>query len=748
MFLDSLRRRPEVQPLPPPPPPKPAPAPAPVPAPAARPASDRSSFEPPRAQPVALQSPATGEKKPVAARPADSASQDAQVQQVAQQVDAAQVRGGAAEAARVLRERVETLPPELASRAVQASKPTLDRITAELGSKSKDADGGMDTKDKDAKAFDAIVGDLAAVTSHVSTATDGSDKAAVAALGESVTRNLSPKDIGRFDEALGQAAANGQGTELGLEVANQLKNSGRSEQASDILENVSIGASRLEKRFGELADKVKSANQELGWLVKNYGPLAKKEVVQQAIDDFRKQHPEYQEIEALGGAASRAMDSLTELPPSLNGLPYSQTLSDVGSRFTEKRLNDVGSLTKSGQTELARLAKEDSPNVLDRLEKIVGPPAKAGELYTELGKNLTKAVAEDAVAKAVAGDHSGVRSTLASLDRRAGLLGVDPLRIQSALTEVDTITNPATSATERTAALGRLQDKAGKLQAFGAGSQLADALRTVAVVGGAVATAQSAKKAITDPSAENFARLASDTVGLGANGTQLFASIRGNNALANGIGAETHWLGKAGKIAGGVGVALDALDATKKALEGDFAGAGIGVVKVAGGAALLAGGAWTGPGIVLVAGATFAGAAYAKVQQSNIHENATTERFIQQLGVKDPEVARHLRNADSEGRSTGPVIAALADHLQVPREQLFDYLSTQPADRVLQFVKAAHGVDPDKDGRFQETADNDHNIIPPPPGGYTTFPDRTPHSLHGLQNWLEINGFSDAPGVR
>jgi hypothetical protein len=204
-----------------------------------------------------------------------------------------------------------------------------------------------------------------------------------------------------------------------------------------------------------------------------------------------------------------------------------------------------------------------------------------------------------------------------------------------------------------------------------------------------------------------------------------------------------------GRVFGAAGAVLDAYTLVQAAREGDWAQAGISAVSVAGGIATALGA--TGVGLALGIGAAVVGLGYAqyqKVQASNRFESPETEAFIrgalEHAGVQNDdldEVVRHLRNADSDGRNVGVLIAQTAQRAGMEPIELLSAIARHSPGQVLDIVETGHGIDPRSDdlNDLPQTHESDDNVGQRvSQGRYSTI--GKPQSVEGFLRYLQNEG--------
>lgn len=170
------------------------------------------------------------------------------------------------------------------------------------------------------------------------------------------------------------------------------------------------------------------------------------------------------------------------------------------------------------------------------------------------------------------------------------------------------------------------------------------------------------------------------------------------------------------------GAALDLANAFKSFEKEQYVGGGLyGISAIGGGlgassslairGTLLADwGATIGGGISLAASIGLY--VYQDYEAARSHEDPAKE-FLEYAGI-DPKVARTLANFDSEGRSAGPIFAAMLEAGGIRRKEFKNFLNslTNPddLDRLDTLVKRARRVWPSEGNAFPRTSDNDESV--------------------------------------
>lgn len=662
-------------------------------------------------------------------------------------VEAAYRTGGAEAAARTLQELTVNASPEVAAQIVTAARSTVDKITADLTAKARDVDGDQFSNDEDSRAFDRTVADLSAALNAGASTPAG--KAELERVTSVITSDIKTNGIGRWDEALGNSALGGDAkdytkggvgdTGLAVSVMDSLTASGKTGEANDILQNVNGAVAAMTASTAALSDKVEAHNQDLARLIQDWSPLMTPEQLEQAIESFKDSHPAYAQLEAIAGDATRAADQLSRLPASLSGLGH---FDDVQGSLDDlsKNMGQLAALTDSGKAELAKLQEAAAqpgakPGLIDRLVGL----AERGSLPLDVMKQVSTALTNNAIATALAaseaGDTAALNRAIGTLENYGPIFGLDQNSMESLTASIADV-GAATTQTEATDALQRLNRSLDNLEGegvFTGTNGIGTAVRGAALILSIGTTVGSFKDAINDPNFESIVNAYSSAAGTGEAGVQFAQSFFKNSATLGRVGTVFE---VAGKIGGVLTTGIAVFQAGRALANGDPASAALYAAQAAAGILALAGA--TGAGFVIGVGAALALAQLNKVRASNEFEDEHTEAFLQGAGLS-PEATHHLRNADSDGRSVGPVFAEMARRMGVEPSEFLEAVGKLPPDQLLELVEAAHGVDPNGDGEFRQTADTDAQAGTTVTGGRMTREVR-PESIQGLIEFLENQG--------
>ncbi|TQF17979.1 hypothetical protein FJV41_00065 [Myxococcus llanfairpwllgwyngyllgogerychwyrndrobwllllantysiliogogogochensis] len=726
----------------------------------ARPLVNLSGAEAPPAAPPAGPAMAKAELPPPPAAPAPppGATQ-------AQAVADAFTKGGAEAAAAELRKQTENAPPDVAAEVLRAAQPTVDKITEELGKQAKKLDGGQFDSSLIAepqKKYDQVVTDLAAATNIA--VKDGKNQDVLQAVGASITRNIDQKDIGRFDEALGNAVTHGAGANLSLEVSRQLTETGRGKQADDILENVKEGTKAFNDHMKDVAKKVEDHNGKLAELIHAWGPLMTKDELTNAITEYKKGFSEYDELEKLGGQMVRTAQSLKEMPENLKGMDHADDIIKANEKLVAEQFPRIEQ-SGDAQQELQALFKREGTGgntILKDVPAIAKTTDNEKEFLTQFATTSLNVVAAQTMTGAGGSEPNAFNEMLEGVRRNAALFGLQPEQLNDVIAKIQNVKTEAAAYPVPDPASGgsfsvnlppglntALESLRGAIDGlsgmglFAFNDPLSKAFQSMGGVVAAWGVGTTVPKAFDNPSVTNVLTAINTTLGAALQVEALAGLFRATPQSGAAIGSR--WA--AGKFLGAVGAGITLAQGVMAAKDGDLAKAGIYAAQTAGQMALVATGfvgvsaslALTGVGIVLAVGAAWGFRQLDKVRASNKHENEHTEDFLKGGGVTQDGVAHHLRNADEDGRSVGPVLTALARHIGVDPTAMLDYVQGLPKDKVLALVEACHEVDANKEGVFPAKSPKDESLKPDSLGPAPIL--QSPNSLNGLVLWAQLRGY-------
>ena len=377
--------------------------------------------------------------------------------EAAKRVDAAYDKDGAGAAAAQLRSEAESAPPIVSAAILRSSQPTVEKIAKDLGDRSVRDDhpivvgrGALDQSKQ--IQFDRIVGDLAAA-SHAAER-DPSGTAATEAVAKSLVQHLDPDNVGRTDEALGNAIADGKGAELSVAVVQQLKSAGRTHEADNVLNRVEDGLNTLRQRFDDGVEAYAKAHEEKFYLQSSYGQLADSADVGQAKglqafwEQYENDHPKLAKTQAdLDRLTTAIFDASTVIgnaQGSFAGLDHADDVAGANMKVQrDEHLMDALSLSPTAQRTIADQTRRQEVDAGDarraltndsRQKELSRHEHTALELMAKVGGQSRNAVVRGGItmtkyylgiaSQAVkAGDTEGATRAIKTLDRYADVLG-------------------------------------------------------------------------------------------------------------------------------------------------------------------------------------------------------------------------------------------------------------------------------------------------------------------------------------
>lgn len=594
--------------------------------------------------------------------------------------------GGPGAAARKLRELTANVSPEEAARIIAACRPTVEQIAADLGRSSAQGENAIPKG-----AFDQIVGDLTAACHRAAKSPGG--RQAVAEVADSITRNVPAGSdaFNKFYSAFERAVGAGDGAELATEVTRQLQSAGRTTEAKFVFAGIRDGVRDLHDRVASVGEKVKKNNQELAWLVRNWGAMMTREQLQNAIAKYKSRHPEYAELDRLAGAALGTVDTLTNLPAGVKELDAENYVRKSAQYLlTDEKTQTAILQSPSARAELARMMKlsqAGEETLLDRLGDFPSSKAFRGNVLCA----LVDAAVKNAVEDRSSGRAEDAGRDVAQLKGYARQLGFDQTEVNQVVDQLGKCVAAKTvqEGKEAIEGLDRVINKlGGVLKEGGAGAeskQIEGSLRAAGLMLSIVGVAQSLQGA---QSPQQVVETLCDAAGVGRDGAELVAGMFDREGLLN---SAEFKLGS--KVIDRVGVGLDLIRTVQSAAKGDAVEAGLYAASTAGGLIMLSGSA--GPGALIVLAAAVGQYQHNRVKETNRHEASMNEEaklFLIDGGVRNEAVAVELLNQDGEGESPGPLFADLAEHLDLTPSEFFGYLNKLTPGQTKALVRAAHDV--------------------------------------------------------
>ncbi len=477
---------------------------------------------------------------------------------------------------------------------------------------------------------------------------------------------------GDTDSTLARYALNGPGGANGAGVAGGVESGLRFHSSS----------------FGEAADRVDQLDRDLSYLSLNYGPFMSANELTAAQEEFRREHAdEYQAYEdKSAGLVSNVnnIQRLQEMRAEYDGDnsrkdPFARDLdldSVSGDLLTRVR---QASGTEQGRAELAvelERVGRGQPSFLSDLDSLGGDSEEAKQEREALRKGVFDTSISFAAEAAASGSTTEVRKQL------DGLAATFPDFPPESLELLEGLANGAADLSER---LPEALNVPGDPEST-------DRLRRAGALLGLAGLAHNGIDIVSgNADAEAMLSTLADGTELG---TEVF-----KNALSKTFSPSS--VRTVGRVAGGVGVALSAVDTVRSLADGDIASAGLSLASTIGGTLLLSSSTGVGAIISVAALAGHVGLAqYRKVDASNHYESKDTERFISHAladanltSGQRAEALHQLRNADEDGRLTGVLLRQTADQAGISPRELLTQIAQLSENDIKAIVTKGHRVD-------------------------------------------------------
>lgn len=615
------------------------------------------------------------------------------------------------------------------------SNRALSVLASNLGEAAIEVDGKLTAfgpKNPKQAAFDRIVVGLSKAVSLVA------DKAITKRLGDIIAARIG-SNIGRFDESFELAVTGGQGAALAGAVAKAVARKGERNSAGHIVEGIERGSKTFQTKFDTAADKVDKANRDLFYLIAQWGPMygdteEGKKALQARIEEFKNNHPEYEELDRLSTNIGSDLEVLHDLQSLF---PEKQNLKDR-ERDWLKEIPRFGA-TENGRRSLADAVERSAHggSFLDRLEG-----AEFNGVRQEAGQQALTAGLARLVEAVQSGDRGSLQAASDGLIHSHDLFGESEAAMTEVVGDLKAISNAslsvaASAANSMDRAAGNLLDSIERLIK---NPVTATKLKTAGGIIGAIAGGINFSE---DP--KNWQSAIAPLEALFDIG-EARASFKGGKLFKA--------LGNTANALNAFGIAIDGYGAIKALDKGDLVGAGISATGVVGGLVTMTAttGATLGVGLALGVGSAIAGlirAHHKKVEASNHFESTEAQRFIrgalEEAGVSDghiDKVVGHFSNADDEGRQVGILIAQAAERAGITPKKLIQLIGKLKPSQVLDIVEAGHGVDPTGDSLHdlpQSDPERDQYVgtTPQRNGRYTNRRDTRPRTVEGFLLYLE-----------
>lgn len=534
---------------------------------------------------------------------------------------------------------------------------------------------------------EAVLEELSRLTASVG------DPALTRQLAETLAGVLEGSDfVGEVADALKKNLS--QGGDAGLAV--EMVRAAGQDVATRLSDKLAEGFKSFYERTQKLGEKVGELNGDLGYLVQNFGPMMSEEELQRAIADFKSKHPEFAQLEALGGAAVSNLEYVQQFEQLVNSKVDSDKRSEIHRDINLTKASGAAALalpTEGAQKAVGDLLAREGRGEdtwLSHLDRCA-----SGDVTQGAGLFQGALFNAGIIQAAAAGGEPG-HDILQGLAQTGGLLGLtgdDATRVADDLNRILASKDPAALD----AALGTLNDTLGVL-GDGLPPNAVGRLKAAGAGLGIAGIGLSGYQLAEHPSLRNLATFLADGTELAAQGVP---KIEAMLAKAFGKGAP----GAIGSFAGGVGVLLSVWDAGNAFARGDVSSGLLSMGSAFGSGLALAGA--TGAGL-LIGGAALIGSvaldAYRRTQAANHFESRDTRDFLRHAladsGLTPEQMDRavdKLSNADSEGRLNGILIQQAATQLGLEPGDLLNRLSHLPPGTLNRIMERGHGVDPQDD---------------------------------------------------
>ncbi|MCE9668652.1 hypothetical protein LY474_12585 [Myxococcus stipitatus] len=457
-------------------------------------------------------------------------------------------------------------------------------------------------------------------------------------------------------EALSGLISKPGGAELGVGLAEKLRQGDKTLAIADVSKAVSGGIETARKDFEDKQKKVKELDEVLAKHIGGMGDSLSGKQREAAIRDFRERHKEYGELEAAAGKLQGVVDASLAFEPH-------GTVSNTNAKRPEWEVNLRNELdavkkqvpdfvnTRSGQAWLEKeLNKQIEGRPSPAMERLVDM-AKLGKLGSDMGTKLASAVTsvfgQVALSKASKGDMDGARRTLDLLEQNAGFFGTTPDKMTAITDGLE-----AVMAGEKDA-LKNLSGAIGEIP----GGQ---ALRGLGMACTLVQLAESGGK-LDDAGLSEKISFAGDALALSGDGLAAFLKMTG--PAAN-VPALLGRLSGVGNAAVAVGEGLKSIESFK---DKEYLQAGSKALSFGGGLGLAMASVVAVPlwGQVLAGSAFAAGAlgSYIADKQKEGENKDDVKKSLEAAGVKDP-VASVMLDADPK------TLKQLNEELKLSPEQV------------------------------------------------------------------------------
>ncbi|MCL2429930.1 MAG: hypothetical protein FWD12_11925, partial [Alphaproteobacteria bacterium] len=656
----------------------------------------------------------------------DEAAYNKLVQPGVDAVSNAYQSGGAKAGAEALRQHAENVSPEIAARLVEASQTTIRNIAADIKNRFT-GDGTIVHED-----VAGVFANVATATDYAARSTHGAQVTADVArimVPEIPRRNFVPKFLVAqgYQQAVMQSVGSGTGATLALEMAVQLKEAGRIDEAEGLVGATRAGVELLSRNIKDGVNEFGDATADISQLRADWAPTMTRDQLDQATVKFVAQHGDilpnfdrtYNAIDGLGYGAVRtglALDAALPRLLGLDGIEGGYSLPGVRNDFAgAKETQFAVALSQKAKDEVLRMVLDQEAN------------GGAGANQPSSASRTRSFIKEFVSARL----SSWLSKVPASLTGIADLeLTSGPDAIPKSIRDIFTGQKIKIDPKKTSFIMGGLNGLGAALsgyQIISTWNELADDPNRLLDLGKAVYYTIGFGKETTELLAVATQR------GYGFLPASLSRSVLAKSNRT-GLALEPGWVRFAAyyKIGGGV---IDAAFAAEAAARGDLIEAGLYSVGASGGVLMGAGsvaasetwlGAWGGPAGAGLTLAAALGLYFYNDAKTRARLEGQSAELLEAAGYR-PQIARAL--ASYLGGTAGPAIGATAQHFGVSPDRLMERLNRMDPGKVHDLVRRAKWLNTDGHGGFVLTAKNDDEVWGPDGGHLYNPQDKNPRGL-------------------
>lgn len=634
-------------------------------------------------------------------------------------------------------------PPEVVALIVEYSQPTINLIGSDLGAISLQYEE---------EQFNSVIDNLALVSQRASVTPKGNE--AVKIISTAISNNINPDSDGRFNNALGGAVEKGT-PELTAGVVNQLLATGRVDEANGVMKSVETAINNLQDTIEESTESVAIHSEDLGVLVSQWQPLMTEEQLSAAINNYKSAHPEYteaiNEMDASVISSLRALETFQNTEQRFPGSTYSNDVADaLNDLFDENEIKLALMQSQSLPAEMDRLVEkaaiiDSSYNVFTAALDIAGSVDDGQYLTETLFTEYFDHTIDNIINKFASKDFKKNRtnyenelsSQLARLKWTANKFGYGSPELNQVFTHYDRLFritgNQVKTELKELELSIKVLDKS-DTDLFEKNNRFYSRFETMGNLLGGIGMVSSISETVQDPDPINLLGIGVDLLDEGV------GYLQDKNPLSDYLKSKSlhnkAFLKTSGKVLGGIGFLLDVWSVREDIIKGKYVDAGFTATGAVGGAMMTFGtaAAVTGIGVVLVGVAIIGQLLWDSHQNSERYEKGATA-FLRGAGF-DQATANRLMNFPAQ------VFGTLAEKLGVEPKDYLNYLKSLPADRLASLSKIAGSINPTSDGTYPENVEDLTRITP-----YEVTVVSPPNDFNDLIQWMQQNGFTDAPGM-